>query len=840
MLSDKEIKVKYRPIFWKTPEKYYAVNVLKLEGFSRSFCEKCKRPFWSTTSRKVCGDPSCNPEESFSFLGKTPAKRELSYIDVWKDFSQMFKKFNYTPVKRYPIVSRWNPTMEYTNASIAAFQPYVISGEINPPAKKLVIPQLCFRTTDIDNVGLTMSHNTVFSMIGQHQFVPQSEWSQNKAFEEIFTWLKKGLGLPNDEITFHEDSWAGGGNLGPCMEFFSRGLELGNQVYMMYQQTPKGVEELKLKVLDMGMGQERNAWFSQGKKTIYDSTFPTVMEKLKKISGLKVDEELLQRFIPHAGLLNIDEVESIDKAWLQVSKKVGTDVHELKRNILPLSALYSIAEHSRALLVLLNDGALPSNVGGAYNLRVILRRALSYLDQYSIKTTLQEICKWHADYLKPLWPELSENLEDVNKILEVEKSKYNSTKEKSRSIVTKLLEDEEKINTGKLLELYDSQGISPELIREEARNLHVKVDVPEDFYKRVSELHEKQVQVHQTHVEKELDLKNVPETEILYYDDYKLVDFKAKVEKILDNNVILNKTAFYPTSGGQIHDLGNLGGIEVINIYKQGPHVVHVLKEKPSFRQGAVVEGHIDLKRRIQLAKHHSSAHILNAAARKVLGKHINQAGAKKTVEKAHLDITHYQALAEKEIKEIERVANIIIEKDVPIISMILPRDKAEERYGMTIYQGGAVPGKKLRILDIKGIDVEACGGTHLKRTSEAGKIKIIKSSKVQDGIIRIEYKAGEAAESEVQAEGNLIGMSANILNVQKSQVPARAEELFEKWKKAKKGKLEDYDLTSRETENGSDQYLLERTAQILKTQPEHVPKTLERFLRELKEAGKK
>ena len=122
------------------------------------------------------------------------------------------------------------------------------------------------------------------------------DWNQAKYFQDIHSWLSKGLGLPNEEITFHEDAWAGGGNFGPCMEFFSRGLELGNQVYMMYEQTPSGFKELNLKVLDMGMGHERNAWFTQGKSTSYETTFPTVVKKLYGITGIETDHELMQKF----------------------------------------------------------------------------------------------------------------------------------------------------------------------------------------------------------------------------------------------------------------------------------------------------------------------------------------------------------------------------------------------------------------------------------------------------------------------------------------------------------------------------------------------------------------
>lgn len=364
MLSDKELKKKYLPIFSKNPEKYYPIKVLKEEGFSRNKCSKCGTMFWGTdNSRTLCGDPACNPKESFGFIGKSPAKNKLEYQEVWHKFSKMFKGFGYTPIKRYPIVARWNPTMDFTNASIAAFQPYVVSGEASPPANSLVIPQFCFRTVDIDNVGITGAHHTVFNMIGQHQFVPQKEWDQDKAFRHIHSWLKEGLGLSNDDLTYHEDSWAGGGNFGCSMEFFSKGCELGNQVYMMYEQTETGVNDLKLKVLDMGAGMERIAWFTQGTNTIYDAVFPHVMKKILSSTSLKYDKKIIQNYVPHAGLLNIDEVGDIKKAWDEVAKKVGIDVKTLRNTVLPLAGAYSIAEHARSLLILLSDGALPSNTG---------------------------------------------------------------------------------------------------------------------------------------------------------------------------------------------------------------------------------------------------------------------------------------------------------------------------------------------------------------------------------------------------------------------------------------------------------------------------------------------
>ncbi|MBI4452116.1 alanine--tRNA ligase [Candidatus Woesearchaeota archaeon] len=840
MHTDKEVKKDFKAKASKEPDKYYATSVLKKEGFSRKHCKNCGTYFWSATSEEICGNPSCSG--GFRFIGQTPAKKKLDYIELWKEFSRMFRGLGYTPIKRYPVVARWRTDTDFVQASIYDFQPYVVSGEVEPPANPLVVPQPVLRFNDIDNVGITGSHYCCFVMIGQHAFMKPKDWNQEKYFTDIHNWLKQGLGLPNDEIKFHEDAWAGGGNFGSCMEYFSRGLELGNQVYMMFEQAPSGYKELNLKVLDMGMGHERNAWFTQGKSTSYETTFPTVVNKLYEITGVKVNNEMMQRFLPYSSYLNVDEVENIEKVWKHVANKTGYDVNELKKHIQELAALYSVAEHSRALLVALSDGALPSNVGGGYNLRVILRRALSFIDRYKWDIYLPDLCRWHADYLEQLFPELMENLDEVEKILEVEKQKYEATKQKTNSMISKLVKEE--IDDKKLLVLYDSYGITPEVVKEEALKFDKKIIVPENFYARVAELHEKQEQEHATKREEKLNLEGIPETIALYYSNYKKNKFKAKVVKIIDNQVILDETYFYPTSGGQLNDLGTLDGQNVVDVFKQGNIIIHVLSQKPDFKEGDEVAGEIDIQRRLQLAKHHTSTHIINAAARKILGNHINQAGAKKDIDKATIDLTHYQSITDEELHEIEKEANRLVKENIEVESKFVPRTEAEQTYGMNIYQGGAVPGKMLRIVNIKGIDVEACGGTHLHSTSEAGEIKILKAAKISDGIVRLYFTAGEAAQKEKKQEKEILEEAARLLGVDIGQLPSRVNELFEKWKLAKKAiekkkdvAIHELELRIKEEFKGN---VLGKVSENLKTQPEHIVKTIKRFLREMEEMKNK
>jgi len=344
----------------------------------------------------------------------------------------------------------------------------------------------------------------------------------------------------------------------------------------------------------------------------------------------------------------------------------------------------------------------------------------------------------------------------------------------------------------------------------------------------------------------------------LYFADFKNTEFEAKVLLVINEWIVLDETAFYPTSGGQINDKGVLiaKGKEcnVIDVIKQGPYILHKV-DKSLLKEGEKVIGKINFTRREQMTQHHTATHIVNAAAKKVLGKHIYQAGASKTLEKARLDITHFDSLTKEQLTEIETAANEIVKANLPVFKKFMPRELAEAEYGFSIYQGGAVPGKTLRIVDVNGIDVEACGGTHLDLTGEAHQIKILKSSKIQDGIVRIEFAAGNAAINAEKATDDLLNETAKILGVDNEQIPSRVEELFLKWKQAKKAIKKKKTIDPKELDLVSvqkyskvidlneqdklDDILISKTAAILKTQKEHIPRTVKRFLQELEEFKK-
>ena len=180
--TDKQLKQIFREIASKTPDIYFPTEELIQLGYIRKRCECCKTYFWTTLkNRVVCGDPECSG--GFDVVSDNPSKVKLSFIGVWKKIVEILEPRGYVPIKRYPCVARWNPTSEFTIASISAFQPYVITGEVEPPAKKLIIPQFCLRFNDIENVGITGSHNTGFVMIGQHFFGSDKEWNQGDRYQ---------------------------------------------------------------------------------------------------------------------------------------------------------------------------------------------------------------------------------------------------------------------------------------------------------------------------------------------------------------------------------------------------------------------------------------------------------------------------------------------------------------------------------------------------------------------------------------------------------------------------------------------------------------------------------
>ncbi|MCD6381201.1 MAG: alanine--tRNA ligase, partial [Candidatus Odinarchaeota archaeon] len=543
-------------------KKHYEVELFRREGFVRKKCKICGRYFWTLDpEREVCGEPPCG---IYEFIGNPPTKRKFDYIEMWRFFADFFKKKGHTEIKRYPVVARWRDDLYFTIASISDFQPFVVRGEVEPPANPLIVPQVCLRFGDIPNVGITGRHFTSFIMGGQHAFNSKNRFVywKDECLEMNFEFLTKYLGIPKEEIVAKEDVWAGGGNFGPSIEYFARGLEIVNQVFMQFEETPEGPKELSTKVIDVGWGHNRLVWISRGDPTAYDGVFGPVIRRMVRESGIEIDGGFIEKYAKLSALLNFDEISNMEEMWRKVSERIGVSVRYLKENVLPLSALYSIADHTRTLLFAITDGAIPSNVGGGYNLRVILRRALSFIERYSLPFDIEDVAYWHINYLKDLFPEVEDSYDEFVKVIDVEKRRFKKTLSKARAIATKLLKDkrikDRTYLSKKLAELYDTHGITPEIVQSLAKERKVEVEIPLDWYKEITERHKgigkAKVEKGRIVINAEL-LEGLPKTRTLYYEDPYLKEFDAKVLRVIDKKyVVLDRTCFYPEGGGQPSD----------------------------------------------------------------------------------------------------------------------------------------------------------------------------------------------------------------------------------------------------------------------------------------------
>jgi alanyl-tRNA synthetase len=287
----------------------------------------------------------------------------------------------------------------------------------------------------------------------------------------------------------------------------------------------------------------------------------------------------------------------------------------------------------------------------------------------------------------------------------------------------------------------------------------------------------------------ETAVSNVPETEQLYYQDQYMKEFEAKVLKVIDREyVVLDKTCFYPEGGGQPADNGHLifdgSKVKIVNVQKVGNVILHKA-DGAAPKEGTTVKGVIDWERRYSLMKNHTATHIVNGAARRVLGQHVWQFGTQKGINRSRLDISHYRRLTLEEIHKIETLANQVVLRNIPMETSWMPRNEAEKLYGFRLYQGGAIPGKKIRVVKSGDWEVEACAGTHVENTGEIGLIKIVHSERVQDGVERLDYSVGISALEATQENEQLLWKLSEILTAPLEKLDNTAEKLVKELKEA-------------------------------------------------------
>ena len=812
------------------------LQVFHDNGYTRRQCRVTNLWFWTCDPhRDTCGDTE---EDEYTFIGApiisgfTQSGRELK--DAMREaFISFLEEREHTRIEPYPVLARWRDDIHLTIASIADFQPHVTSGAVEPPANPLAISQPCIRLNDVDAVGRSGRHLTTFEMMAHHVFNRPNEGRMFYWMEECVQYCHDLLcgtfGINPTEVTYVENPWSGGGNAGAAVEVIVGGLELATLVFMDLHEDEDGDVEIKgvnysempLQIIDTGYGLERFCWAAAGTPTIYEAIYPESVAWLKEQAGFSATrfnmnqgelDALLGEMSRLFGIMNIEAGSDGDRmreVFLARLEERGYSIDaEMFASITdPLSRIYAIPDHMHALVNMLGDGLVPSNAKAGYLARMIARRVLRMRDELELEISLADLACHHLEKNYSA-TRMKQTQDGLLTILKGEEERYNEMLRKGNQVVKTAIKDipqnASELPDGILFTINDSHGIAPDLVMNIASNLGWKnLSLRTGFNAEMAERHAAMAKAAAKEVAAKPLVENIPDlpqTVPLYYEDVSQQNFEASVLACLDlvgedipesatHGIILDRTCFYPEGGGQEGDYGSLtcdsASHSVLDTRKVGDLVIHLCTGP--FEIGDMIHGELDWDRRRQMMDHHTAVHIVGGAARRLLGPHIYQAGANKSVESARLDITHHRRLSRKDLDEIEALANEVIQNVPRTEKITLDRKDADRKYGFDLYQGGAPKGSDIRILRISDHDIQACGGTHHDDPGRIGQIRIIRSNAVQDGVERLHIVAGQAAMVHARAQEDILRNAADVFQVPADELPTAANRFFSEWKEQRK-----------------------------------------------------
>ena len=788
-------------------EEEYTLDYFRSQGFERKVCKSCGAAFWTRDpEQEFCGDAPC---VTYNFIGN-PVFKPHTVDEMREAFLSFFERHGHTRLERYPVAARWRDDIYLTIASIADFQPFVTSGVVPPPANPLTISQPCIRLNDLDSVGRSGRHLTLFEMMAHHAFnTPEEQIYWKDETVALCDEFIASIGGDLDRVSYKEHPWYGGGNAGASVEVLIGGLEVATLVFMNLgrQKTDQPPVEvngdlyypMRLKIVDTGYGLERFVWASKGSPTIYDAVFPEMVSRLMCSAHL---EDLLNnpeftkimglsaRF---AGVMDISGT-NLYNLRRKVAEAIDVPLEKLERIVVPIEKVYSIADHTRCLAYMLGDCIVPSNVREGYLTRLVLRRTLRMMNDLEMDEDLANLIEAQMQVVGT--ENFEQDVDVVREIVENEVARYASTLERGTRIVQKIARNYKAKSTRvplqEVITLYDSHGIPPEMVKEVAAGEGAVVEIPDNFYSLIADSHseaQKEAAAEDPLAAYRERAEALPPTKKLYYELPGEVEFEAIVLDYFDGLAVLDQTLFYPEGGGQPSDTGTLvtseSMVRVEEVTKLGEVILHRVTGG-ALKRGDRVKGMVDEERRLSLMRHHTATHVLLHAATKVLGAHVHQAGAQKGSETSRLDIRHYKHITPEELRRIEIEANRMVMADMPVYINIEERTKAEQKYGFGLYQGGVPPGREIRTVQVGG-DVQACAGTHVRTTGEIGLIRVIGVEHIQDGVERLIFAAGIAAVYSMQHMDDLLQAAAGVVSVQPENLPATVTRFFSEWKEQKK-----------------------------------------------------
>lgn len=729
--------------------------------------------------------------------------------EIRKAYLDFFESKKHLKLHSFSLVPENDPSLLLIGAGMAPLKPY-FTGKLVPPSYRVTTSQKCIRTGDIDNVGRTARHHTFFEMLGNFSFgdyfkkeaitwaweflTEVLELDTNKLYvtvypedEEAYDIWHNIVGLADERIFKLEDNFweIGEGPCGPDSEIFydlgpergcgkptcnvgcdcDRYLEIWNLVFTQFNKTKDGsYEPLEKKNIDTGAGLERLASVIQQKESNFetDLLFPIMQRVIDVCHGDYNNKE----------------------------QKIAVKV---------------IGDHIRAVTMMIGDGILPSNEGRGYVLRRILRRAVRFGRVLGIEEAfLADLVDIVIDMYKEAYPELAERKELIKTVIATEEAQFSATLAQGLELLNAMIEDAD--GTGvlageKVFKLYDTFGFPVELTEEIVQEHGITID--HDGFDKAMKAQQERARAARAKVSAKVATPDTTglDQSALVKDENAVnarvvligIDGAAveRAEKDTAITIILDKTPFHAEGGGQIGDTGYITGpsgkAEVTDTKSLANGLTYMIAivTEGSLSKGDEVDITVDKVRNLDIARNHTATHLLQAALRKVLGTHVNQAGSLVTPERLRFDFTHFSPMTNEELAEVEKEVNRQIMKNVDLEIEEMPVDDAIKKGAMALF--GEKYGDIVRVVNVPGFSCELCGGSHVPNTSVIGSFRIVGESGTGTGIRRIEAVTGKAAHERAVADAVLLQEAATLLKSKEEDIPAKIEQLLTALKEAER-----------------------------------------------------
>lgn len=717
----------------------------------------------------------------------------MSLNDLREAYLSFFESKGHLRLPSFSLIPKNDNSLLLINSGMAPMKKY-FTGEVTPPRNRVTTCQKCIRTGDIDNVGHTARHGTYFEMLGNFSF---GDYFKNEAIPWAWEFLTETIKIPADRLwpsVYESDDEAyaiwrdvigvpeerivrlgkadnfwehGTGPCGPCSEiYFDRGekygcgspdckpgcdcdryMEIWNNVFSQFNNMGDGTyTELTHKNIDTGMGLERLACVVQGVDNMFEvDTIRNIIEKVCALSGRKYG----------------------DDAENDVSIRVITD-------------------HARSATFMISDGILPSNEGRGYVLRRLLRRAARHGRLLGIKGLfLTEMCDAVIRESGNAYPELTEKQEYIGKIIRAEEESFNRTIDKGLSMLEDLIAGGKTTVSGEdAFRLYDTYGFPLDLTKDILEEKNIKVD--EARFAELMKAQKEQARASRKAADAESWKSegnlyaDIAATKFLGYTENTVtakvlalaVDGKRVEQAVAGDaaTVVLDQTAAYGEGGGQIGDTGVISGdgltFDLVDTGKNaaGVFMHNGTVEDGSLRVGDTVTVAIDTERRADIRRNHTAAHLLQAALRRVLGTHVEQAGQLVTDRSVRFDFNHFSAMTAEEIAKVETLVNEAVLAAIPVENTEMPIAEAKALGAMALFSEKY--GDIVRVVNVKDTSIELCGGTHVRNTAELGLFKILYESSVASGVRRIEAVTGRGTLDYIKAQNETLTAAAAVFKL--------------------------------------------------------------------------